>query len=598
MMYNTLEHWRRHGANQGACGLVENLTRSSRSTAGPGVGCVRRAPLARVLLAVVLALCLSSAGGVRAEDPDSAPAGAGLCPTAGAPFSMSAPHWNGWGGDPSQHRFQPGEMAELDAGDLPRLKMKWAFGFPFSARSVAQPTVVGGRVFIGSQSGEVYSLDAKSGCVYWQINVGAAVRAAVVVGSRASGSTAYFGDQHAIVHAVDALTGKELWQSRADAHPAAVITGSPTLAGGALFVPVSSFEEATGAKPGYSCCDFRGSVSAFEPATGKLLWKSFTIPTEAAPTTKNKEGVQLRGPSGAAVWSSPTFDAATGMVYVTTGDNYSDPPTETSDAILAFDAHSGALAWSRQVTSNDAYTMACASPTSANCPSERGPDFDFGSSAILVDLPGGKRALIAGQKSGVVTALDPDTGGTVIWQRRIGEGSRLGGVQWGMASDGNEIYAAVSDLKVRPVAPGTPGAQPLPFDRAVALLADGRAGGGLHALRVGSGEEAWLTPHPGCNDVPGCSPAQSAAVTAIPGVVFSGGLDGHLRAYAAEDGRILWDADTTGEYRTVNGLVAHGGSIDGGGAVVVGGMLYVSSGSAFVGTMPGNVLLAYSIDGQ
>jgi polyvinyl alcohol dehydrogenase (cytochrome) len=272
------------------------------------------------------------------------------------------------------------------------------------------------------------------------------------------------------------------------------------------------------------------------------------------------------------------------MVYVTTGDNYSDPATDTSDAILAFDAKSGAFAWSRQMTAGDAYTVACGSPRPVNCPAESGPDLDFGSPAILVDLANGKRALVAGQKSGVVTAVDPDRVGDIIWRRRIGKGSSMGGVQWGMATDGGKIYAAVSDLKVYPAAPETPGAQPLAFNPAVALRADSRAGGGLHALRVDSGEEAWQTPHPGCIDVPGC--------------VFSGGVDGRLRAYSADEGRILWDVDTKGEYHTVNGILAHGGSIDGAGAVAAGGMLYVSSGSAFVGTIPGNVLLAYSVDGQ
>jgi polyvinyl alcohol dehydrogenase (cytochrome) len=584
----------------------ENCAESSKSRIFPDctVASRTRAPSARMLIRILFSLlavlCLASAIGARGEELGSGPASNGSCPTAGAPLSemASAPHWNGWGVNPSQHRFQPGEMAQLGADDLPRLKLKWAFGFPGATRSVAQPTVVGGRVFIGSQGGKVYSLDAKSGCAYWEFDAGRTVRSAIVVGQNASGWTAYFGDQRANVYAVDALTGKLLWKTRSDEHSAAVITGAPTLVGGVLFVPVSSFEEVTGANPGYSCCSFRGSINAFEAATGKLLWKSYTIPVEPKPTTTNSGGVQLMGPSGAAVWSSPTFDAAKGMVYVTTGDNYSDPATDTSDAILAFNAETGAFEWSRQMTAGDAYTVACGSPRRTNCPADSGPDFDFGSSAILVDLANGKRALVAGQKSGVVTAVDPDRGGEIIWQRRIGKGSSMGGVQWGMATDGSKIYAAVSDLKVYAVTPGAAGAQPLAFNPAVVLRVDSRAGGGLHALKVDSGEEAWQTPHPGCNDVPGCSPAQSAAVTAIPGVVFSGGLDGHLRAYSAEDGRILWDVDTKGEYHTVNGVPAHGGSIDGAGAVVVGGMLYVTSGSAFVGTIPGNVLLAYSVDGQ
>jgi polyvinyl alcohol dehydrogenase (cytochrome) len=286
------------------------------------------------------------------------------------------------------------------------------------------------------------------------------------------------------------------------------------------------------------------------------------------------------------------------MIYVTTGDNYSDPPTDTSDAILAFNATSGNFAWSRQITTGDAFNMACSAKAAANCPESKGPDLDFGSSAILADLADGKRVLVGAQKSGVVTALDPDQGGKIIWQKRIGRGGSLGGVMWGPATDGGKIYVAVSDVKIHAVAPGTPGAQPAAAYPQLAFLLDNATGGGLHALKLDTGEEVWHTPHPGCHDVAGCSPAQSAAVTAIPGIVFSGGLDGHLRAYSSENGHIVWDVDTKGEHSTVNGVAAHGGSIDGPGPIVVGGILYVNSGSAFYGTAPGNVLLAYSVDGR
>ena len=292
------------------------------------------------------------------------------------------------------------------------------------------------------------------------------------------------------------------------------------------------------------------------------------------------------------------FDGVTRRVYVTTGDNYSDPPTDTSDAILAFDAESGELVWSRQTTTADAYNLACVRTTRTNCPQADGPDYDFGSSAVLVVLPGGKRALIGAQKSGVVTAIDPDRSGEIIWQRKVGRGGRLGGVQWGVAADESKVYIAVSDVRLDVVAPSVPGAQISAVGPAIAFLLDNKVGGGLHALNLETGDEIWQTPHPGCNDGPGCSPAQSAAVTAIPGIVFSGGLDGHLRAYSAEDGRIVWDVDTKTEYRTVDGVAARGGSIDGPGAVVVGGVVYVSSGYGFFGTLPGNVLLAYSVDGH
>jgi polyvinyl alcohol dehydrogenase (cytochrome) len=552
--------------------------------------------LARAIFGFSLIVVLWGSIAARAQEIGEGAATTGACPNDGvAAFAdpLNKPHWNGWGVDSSQHRFQPADMARLAPSDTARLKLKWAFGFPGAVRSVAQPTIFGGRVFVGSQNGKVYALDAKSGCTYWQFEAGKPIRSAVVIGQRGDGWAAYFGDAGANVYAIDALTGKALWTTTVDRHPTAVITGSPTLVGTILFVPVSSYEEAKAKAPSYGCCTFRGSVVALDAASGKIVWKTYTIAQEAKPGPLNAAGVQLMGPSGAAIWSAPTYDSARQRLYVTTGDNYSDPTTETSDAFLALGAGSGELVWTRQITSEDAFTMAC--PKGVNCPKSNGPDVDFGSSAVLANLPNGKRVLVAGQKSGVVTALDPDHGGEIVWQKRVGNGGALGGVQWGVAADQDNLYVAVSDPKFHPVAPTVPGAQP--FGSGVSLLIDSKAGGGLWALKLETGEEVWRTPHPGCGDVPGCSPAQSAAVTAIPGLVFSGGLDGHLRAYFAEDGKIAWDMDTKGDYQAVDGVGAKGGSIDGGGAVIVDGMVYIGSGSGFVGTAPGNVLLAYSVDG-
>jgi polyvinyl alcohol dehydrogenase (cytochrome) len=512
--------------------------------------------------------------------------------------ALSRPHWSGWGAGPDQHRFQPPEMAGLGANQVPRLKLKWAFGFSGVTQAYAQPAVALGRIFVGSANRKVYSLDAQTGCTYWEFAADAPVRTAATVADNGSGWAVYFGDQHATAYAVDAITGKLLWKTRLDDHPAAIITGAPTLAGGKLYVPMSSFEEVMGAGPKYECCKFRGSLSAVDAATGKILWKSYTVADEPRPVRKNKLGVQLWGPSGAAVWSSPTVDVTHHTVYVTTGDSYSDPPASTSDSFLAFDSETGKLVWSRQMTAGDAFTTDCDLPPEmqTNCPDAKGPDFDFGSSPILVDLAGGRRALIAGQKSGVVHAVDPDRHGELLWQRRVGRGGRLGGVQWGSAADSKNVYVALSDVAILGAQAGTPGAQKTMMG--IPLRLDPKAGGGLFALSLDRGEVVWHTPHPGCGDAPGCSPAQSAAVTAIAGVVFSGGLDGHLRAYSAHDGRIIWDLDTKQEYAAVNGVKASGGSLDGPGPVIAAGMLYVNSGYMFLGSVPGNVLLAFSIDGK
>ena len=524
----------------------------------------------------------------------------GVCP-ANAPATLAnpsgQPNWNGWGANLAQHRFQPAAMAQLSASDVPRLKLKWAFAFPGVTRAFAQPTVVGGRVFVGSAGTAVYSLNASSGCQYWAFKPDAPVRTAITIGPGAEQGKwlAYFGDQRANAYAVDALTGVLVWKRSVESFPGATITAAPTLAEGTIYVATSSAEEVLGANAKYECCRFRGSLSALNAATGEVRWKSYTIPEEPKPVRKNSQGVQLWGPSGAGVWSAPAVDLKRGVVYITTGDAYSDPAGSTSDAFMAFELKTGKLLWTKQMTANDAFNVACGLPEAlrVNCPEAKGPDHDFGSSPMLVELPNGRRALIAGQKSGVVHAIDPDRGGEILWQTRVGKGSALGGVQWGTAFDGRRVYAALSD--VIPETAGTAVGPPASLGQTPPANA---SGGGLFAIDPESGQIVWTTPHPGCGDRPGCSPAQSAAVTAISGIVFSGGVDGHLRAYATGDGAIVWDVDTMQPYKTVNGVTGNGGSLDGPGPVVVGGMLFVNSGYAFVAGKPGNVLLAFSVDGR
>jgi polyvinyl alcohol dehydrogenase (cytochrome) len=325
---------------------------------------------------------------------------------------------------------------------------------------------------------------------------------------------------------------------------------------------------------------------ALDAATGKQVWKTYTITEEPRRTKKNKVGTQLWGPSGAGVWNSPAIDARRNALYVTTGDNYSDPTSRMSDAFVAMDLDTGKILWSRQMTESDAYTSACRLPDKTNCPDVNGPDFDFSSPPILVTLPNGKRALVAGQKSGIVHAIDPDQQGEVLWQVRVGKGGTMGGVQWGSAADQRNVYVAVSDI----------GRIMLTYSNQTD--ADPKQGGGIYALRLSDGQKVWYTPPPGCGDRKRCSPAQSAAVTAIPGVAFSGSVDGHLRAYSASDGKVIWDYDTERTYQTVNGVEGRGGSIDGPGAAIAGGMLFANSGYVTAGGAPGNVLLAFSVDGR
>ncbi len=533
--------------------------------------------------------------GASSQQPQRIPDSSCQDPAGPVLEADSLPHWNGWGVDIAQRRFQPSAMAQLSPDDVPRLKLKWTFGFPGDSKAYAQPTVWGGRLFVGSAGGKVYALDAKRGCQRWVFDAGFGVRTAITIGQDERGATAYFGDQRGEAFALDAESGKLLWKRRVDEHQGAVITGAPTLADGVLYVPVSSVEEVLAIDPRYACCTFRGLIAALDARTGEVRWRGYVSPP-AQPTRMNAIGAQQFGPSGGAIWSAPSIDVKEKRIYATTGDSYLDPASTTSDAFVAFDMATGKVAWSRQMTPDDAFNIACTGQYPANCPGSKGPDFDFGSSPILLDLSQGRRALIAGQKSGMVYAIDPDRNGAILWERRVGRGGTLGGVQWGSAADDANVYVAVSDVATKAVPPATAGAQKSVFGTAMRL--DPSQGGGLYALIQATGEILWHTPHPGCGDRPGCSPAQSAAVTAIPGVVFSGGLDGHLRAYAAKTGEIIWDVDTMQDYTTVNGVAAHGGSIDGPGPVVVGGMLYVNSGYSNYGTTPGNALLAFSVDGR
>jgi polyvinyl alcohol dehydrogenase (cytochrome) len=523
----------------------------------------------------------------------------GMCAPPAAHFLVSAgsPQWNGWSVDVQNHRWQSAAMAGLSAADVPRLKLKWAFGFDGDTLTFSQPTIIGGRVFVGSQQGKVFSLDAATGCIQWSFQAGAAVRTSITVAALPGGEPAnyasYFGDQRGDVYALDAVTGHLLWKVRADPHPHARITGSPQLWSGRLYVPVSSWEEVASIDPHYECCRFRGSVLVLDAATGAQVWKTYLIEDAPRPAGKSKVGTQFWGPSGASVWSAPTLDPQHKVLYVGTGNNYSSPPTETSDAILALDMDTGKRLWSSQVTPGDTYNSSCRT-SAENCPEINGPDFDFGSSPILVSLPGGGRALLAGQKSGVVYALDPDHGGKVLWQVRVSAGGVNGGVQWGPAADEDKAYVAVSDVT------RTRHETTINGQRLITRTLDPSKGGGLFALRLATGEKIWQTPAPpsGCQNRPNCSPAQSAAISVIPGVVFSGALDGHLRAYFTEEGRMAWDFDTVRDFTTVNGVAARGGALDGAGPTIAGGVVYANSGYGRYGAMPGNVLLAFSVDGQ
>lgn len=493
-----------------------------------------------------------------------------LCPAHTA-LDAKAPAWTGWGRDLVNSRYQPDPG--LKAADLSRLKPKWAFAYPGTKNS--EPLVFGGRVYAASMAGKLYSLDAKSGCVHWRFDFHGGARASMSVGRHpkaASGWALYMGDDRMMMRAFDAASGKLIWETKVGGHPVGRITGSPALYKDVLYVPLSAAEESQGNVASYSCCTFIGTVVAVDAISGKLKWSRAILDETPHPTRKSPAGAQMYGPAGGAIWSAPTIDAKRGQLYVATGDSYTEVAHPASDAVVAMDLATGRIRWINQVLAEDNFVTG-----TLNGPlGKRGPDYDFGSSPMLLKA-GGRDLVVTGNKSSIVYAMDPDTGKTVWETPKLGTGSALGGVEWGTATDGQRVYAPLADP---PRAGGRPG---------------------LVTLDAATGKELWRFDSPRglpCNVPSGrCGMGFAQAATAIPGAVFSGAEDGRMRAFSA-DGKLIWDYDATAPLDTVNGIKqASGGSLAMGGPVVAGGMVFLHSG--YNGTAgPKNLLIAFSVDGR
>jgi polyvinyl alcohol dehydrogenase (cytochrome) len=507
------------------------------------------------------------------------PSNVGRC-TAKAPAITTADltnGWNGWGAGASNTRFQSAQQGRLTAPMIPRLKLKWAFGFPGVSSARSQPSILGNRMFVGSESGDIFALDAKTGCTYWTFHTKAGIRTATTVGpyKRANGTSGfavYVADGGANAYAVDTETGQEIWSRQVDNHVYAKSTGSLTYYDGRVYVPVAGVgEEGQGGSSKYECCTFRGNLSALDANTGAVIWKTYTM-DEPKPRGKNKDGVQLWGPAGAGIWAAPTIDAQRRAIYVATGNAYAEPNSNTSDAVIAFDMNTGKIRWTYQPTANDVFAGGCPrNGENPNCPAELGPDHDFSMSPVLAKRTNGADIIIVQQKSGMAYGLDPEKG-TLVWSYRTSPGGGMGG-QWGAAVDARQAYFSVN---------GTSGKTP----------------GGVRAVNIDTGAVVWSkeAEEKMCGTERGCSPAQGAAVTAIPGIVFSVSMDGGIRAHAADDGTTVWQFNTNQDFQTINGVKAKGGAIDGPGVVVSGGMVYVNSGYVSLIGRPGNVLLAFGVE--
>lgn len=494
---------------------------------------------------------------------------------------------NGWGLNRENHRFVSQRDAGINSSSLNQLAVKWVFAIADTNAPHTQPLITSNTVVIGDGAGLVYALDRDSGCERWRFDAGSVVRTAlryVAVGDRHLIS---FGTLEADVFAVDLLTGQQRWRIKADTHAQAMVTGSSVDHNGIIYQPVSSWEVFWALNPFYSCCTFRGSILALDALSGETLWRAYTIAQQAEVATPRFLIGDRKGPSGAPVWSQPTIDIKRQRLYVGSGENYSAPVTDTSDAILAFDLASGEMVWSQQFFRGDAWNTACASPLDANCPVENGPDFDFGAPPILVTAEG-KDYILAGQKSGDIYALNPDNNGEKLWSYKAGNGGMAGGVHFGMAIDPNRgaLYAPISDRDVGYIGENPPGT-PKPS---------------MHAIDIASGKTLWSVPAPGnCIDaeknkpLKNCHVGLSAAVTATEEFVFAPSLDGVIYAFDSVSGEVIWSYNTVQEYAAVNGGTANGGAIDLGGVYLDDGQLFVSSGYGQIGQMPGNAFIVMEV---
>jgi polyvinyl alcohol dehydrogenase (cytochrome) len=545
------------------------------------------------------------AGGRGGPPP---PALADVKCTTNGPLAPGKSDWTSWGIDNANTHYQT--HGGLKSTDVPKLKVKWAFSI--RGGSYSQPTVLGDWMLFLVRGDGFYALDTKTGCVHWHLpDVSGRTTPSIIKSSISpSGYMTVLGVAGRRAEAYDLQNGQKLWTSPVlEDHASANILGSPMASGNQVFVPLTSGEEGAGTAPTYRCCTFRGSMQALDLATGKVNWKTYVVREPLHDLGKNPQGTVLQGPAGGAVWSAPTIDAKKGVVYMATGDSYTDAETKGADAIVAMDTKTGKIKWSTQVQADDDFIVGCTQTNhSVNCPAHGGPDYDFGNPPIIFNGAKGKQVVLSGQKSGIAYGMDAKTG-KLLWRRQVGNGSSLGGIEWGMATDGKRLYVPNSDIislmdEFR-----------RPRGDAVLAVKPEPAKPGLTALNPLTGKVIWHVdaPHAPCSyfgdrsrdRTPNgpCLPAQSAAIAVIPGVVFSGLVDGWFRAYNAATGKVIWEYSTTAQkYDTVNGLKAQpGGSIDSMGPVVADGVVYVYSGysgASNTGGNPRNVLLAFSVDGK
>lgn len=494
------------------------------------------------------------------------------------------PSASGWGiSSSSNTRFIDAKTAGITPQTVGKLKLKWAFALPNSVVARSQPAVAGGAVFIAGQGGDVYALDTGSGCAYWSANVGSPIRTSIAIddwSSPADRPRIYFGDGFGSVFALDAKTGKQIWKKE---NSQTMMTGGPTLHAGRIYVPLIGTPHLTSLET-TACCTGRGSVVALDSATGKLLWQSFATKTPPAETGLSPKGLPLLGPAGAGIWNSPTIDPVLNRLYVGTGES-SSSPAENGAAVLAMNLDTGQIIWSFQNYPTEAYNLFCREgvANAPGCPPgwRQRKALDVSASPMLIHGADGKDMLVAMQKTGDVFGLDRESG-KILWRRRITRGDFNQSNLFGMAAEGETVFAGVMDIHGDPVNDkGYWGIDEL----------------GVYAMNARTGKPGWFAPlKDHCRPGLSCR-GYSAAFTATPGMVFVLGIDGWARALSTRDGSLLWDFDTRRDFPAGNGEIAHGGDIEGPGVVVADGMLFMNSGygSGNAAHHGGNAFLAFSV---
>ncbi|HEY8573614.1 PQQ-binding-like beta-propeller repeat protein [Phenylobacterium sp.] len=514
------------------------------------------------------------------------------CSADRAKVDLSAkPAQIGYGVDHDNSRRMTAAQAGLKTADVAKLEVAWAFAIPGASGLRGQGVVVGNTLFYpAGQASHVLALDTKTGCVKWATRTPAQIRASLTYGRLGpNGPMALVGgDSSGQLTALDAQTGKILWRADPRHDKQVPLSGTPLFAGDKILVPISASDVSLAMRAGYACCKTHGALAAVSAADGKLLWTWHTMEDAKPLGRKNSAGVEMFGPSGAPIWSSPSVDLKKGVAYTSTGENTSPPGTNTSDALVAVDLATGRQKWVFQALANDIWHMAC--PVGAPRPGQTvNPNCFFaGEGSVLLDHDfgggpviwrgRGRELILGGQKSGDVWAVNA-ANGKLVWHRKYGEGTPLGGVHWGIATDGVRVFAPIADPNV-------------PAEKTAA---------GMYAIDVATGKEVWRwKAQADCaNDrqkrAPVCANRYgiSAPPLVIDGAVVAGSLDGKLWVFDAATGKVLAVHDTTGEHRTVNKVPGKGGTIDAAGPFAGDGMVFVSSGYGSFGQIPGNTLIAY-----